>query len=802
MITSLKRHLAPALLLLAVSAPLFAQTTTAFPGAYGFGAVATGGRGGAIYHVTNLNDSGPGSFRDAVSEGNRIVVFDVGGYIVLQSPVSVSSNLTIAGQTAPGGGIGIMAAEVSLSGKNNIIIRNLRMRQGNEDPLTGKSALNMGTATNIILDHCSFEYGQFDSVDAVGTVDFTVQNSIIADPIGQQFGAHVEVGPSTFYRNLWINAHNRQPLAKDDTQYINNVVYDYQAGYTVANTGGLFQHDIVNNYFIAGPATTSPGDAYFQINSNQSIYASGNMIDSTPDGVLNGTSANTVGSAVVLTAPWAATTTSIPTLDAADAYASLILSSGAFPRDSVDALVVSNVTSLGLAGEIYKDQAVTGLANNGYGNLASGTPFPNTSGDGIADYWATANGISTTDPTAGNAPYGTTGYTNVEAYINSLVLPTPWTAQDLTGTPVQGASSYNPFTSQWLLTGSGSSVPRTVDQGQFAGQPWSGTGTFTAELLASTAAFPSSSNGIMIRDSNANNAAFVALVKNGLNGLSFVWRSADGEVAQGLQEGHFDGPVWLRLVGQGGTFAAYYSKDGTHYRLFSVTNVSFTQSPQVGMVSASGSASVLGTASFTNVALTAGTGTPVNLNANSSSLVYPQSAILKVTVGASGEVAPGVVQIFDGSRKIAERPLDRGGEASFLVEPPLSAGTHLLTAAYSGDHDTAAGFSVAVPVTVAPASTRLAAACWNAFLVNGENYSCLASVLSDAGPATGSLNYTLDGTAFATPLRFGVAEITLQHPAVGTHTVSIAYPQQGNFAASNVITNSFTVVPAPGHGSH
>ncbi len=113
--------------------------TSALPNAYGFGANATGGRGGTIYHVTNLSDSGPGSFRDAVSAGNRIVVFDVGGYIVLQSPVSLSSNLTIAGQTAPGSGIGIMASEVSLSGKTNIIMRNVRMRQGNQDTQTARA---------------------------------------------------------------------------------------------------------------------------------------------------------------------------------------------------------------------------------------------------------------------------------------------------------------------------------------------------------------------------------------------------------------------------------------------------------------------------------------------------------------------------------------------------------------------------------------------------------------------------------------------------------------------------------------
>src|SRR5580692_3369874 len=96
--------------------------TPAFPGAQGFGAFATGGRGGAVYHVTSLGDSGTGSFRDAVSEPNRIIVFDVGGYIILGSAVSCANNLTIAGQTAPGGGIGIMGHEVSFSARTNEIV--------------------------------------------------------------------------------------------------------------------------------------------------------------------------------------------------------------------------------------------------------------------------------------------------------------------------------------------------------------------------------------------------------------------------------------------------------------------------------------------------------------------------------------------------------------------------------------------------------------------------------------------------------------------------------------------------------
>jgi pectate lyase len=218
----------------------------AFTGALGFGAIATGGTGGTTVHVTNLNDSGSGSFRDAVSKSNRIIVFDVGGYIELSSAVSLSSSLTIDGTTAPGGGIGFMGGEISASGKNNIIIRNIRIRQGTLDSDTGKSAFNMGKASNVILDHCSLAYGQWDTIDAVGAVNITVSNSIIAFPIYQQFGAHVETGPSTFYGNLWVSAHNRQPLSKDNTQYVNNVIYNYQAAYTAANTGGIFSHDIIN----------------------------------------------------------------------------------------------------------------------------------------------------------------------------------------------------------------------------------------------------------------------------------------------------------------------------------------------------------------------------------------------------------------------------------------------------------------------------------------------------------------------------------------------------------------------------
>lgn len=361
------------LLVFTLICPLGVLAQNAFPGAVGFGAIATGGNGGTTYVVTNLDDSGSGSFRDAVSESNRNIVFDVGGYIVLESAISLSSDITINGQTAPGDGIGIMGGEVSASGQSNIIIRNLRMRQGTLDPDTGKSAFNMGSASNVILDHCSIAYGQWDSVDAVGAVNITVSNSIIAFPIGQQFGAHVETGPSTFYGNLWVSAHNRQPLSKDNTQYVNNVVYNYQAAYTSGNTGGYFSHDIINNYFIAGPSTTSASDDYYQMDSEQSVYATGNYLDSNEDGSLNGVAANTVGDSTALSSPWASNSLSLATYTAADAVAAVFNSAGASPRDEVDTFAVSTAMSLGTSGEIYTSQADTGLSNGGYGTLTSTT---------------------------------------------------------------------------------------------------------------------------------------------------------------------------------------------------------------------------------------------------------------------------------------------------------------------------------------------------------------------------------------------------------------------------------------------
>jgi hypothetical protein len=396
----------------------------AFPGALGFGRKASGGRGYAVYHVTNLNDTGTGSFRDAVSAENRIVVFDVGGYVLLTTAVSAKSNLTIAGQTAPGDGIGFQGFEVSFNAASNVIVRYVRFRQGLIDPDWRKSGINLLNGSNMIFDHISIEFAQYNNIDAVGATNITVQYSINADPTHQQFGAHTEGGGFfTWYANLWANAHGRLPLAKANTQFVNNVAYNYQYAYCAGDTGGANWHDIIDNYFIAGPSTNAPGDDFYQMNAGQTVYASGNLLDSNADGTLNGTDAGQPGGTTKASKANSTDTASLPTTSAAAAYADVLANAGAWPknRDQVDSLVVADVKSLGKSGKLWTDQNATGLANQGYGTLAGGTAPVDTDKDGMPDAWETKYGLNPNDPSDATGDFDKTGYTNIEKYINGIV---------------------------------------------------------------------------------------------------------------------------------------------------------------------------------------------------------------------------------------------------------------------------------------------------------------------------------------------------------------------------------------------
>ena len=442
----LRTAISPFLLTLIVllSITIHAGAQIAFPGALGFGANATGGRGGTVYHVTTLADAGTGSFRDAVSASNRIVVFDVGGYITLVTAVSVKSNITIAGQTAPGGGIGFMGGEISFANSTNVICRYIRIRPGSLTASTTDDALSFYRATNIILDHCSLEFAPWNNIDGVSddwqnhpVNSITVQNCIIADPTGQQFGAHTEAvaGTWSWFYNIFANSHNRNPLAKINTIFVNNVLYNCSAGYTT-HTSTAFKHDIVNNYFIFGPASTGTDNTWYQVDKNQSIYYSGNLKDNNLDGALNGSTTTPYwyqGPGTILTSPWSPLTTAVTPYNTQTAYRLSVSRAGAFPRDQVDALVISQVKTLGSGttgtgagttgpnGSLYTSQSQTGLGNSGYGTISSGTALTDTDHDGMPDFWENTVGTNVNSNDA--MTLGTDGYRYIEKYINWMADP-------------------------------------------------------------------------------------------------------------------------------------------------------------------------------------------------------------------------------------------------------------------------------------------------------------------------------------------------------------------------------------------
>ncbi len=421
----------------------------AFPGAQGFAKAVTGGRAGVVYHVTNLNDSGTGSFRDAVSTSGRIIVFDVGGYVQLTTAVSAKSNLTIAGQTAPGGGIGFSGGEISFASQSNVIIRHIRIRPGSDTASSTDDALSLYRAHDVIIDHTSLEFAPWDIIDGVSddwqnypVTNITFQDSMIADPTGQQFGAHTESVQSnwSWYRNIFANSHNRNPLAKVNTVFVNNLLYNYSAGYTT-HTSTNFTHDILNNYFVMGPASTGTDNTWYQVDKNQSIYYSGNLKDSNLNGTLDGTTTTPYwyqGTGTVLTSPWSTETNAVAPLDAASGARMAISEAGALPRDSMDTLIVSQINTLGKgttgtgagtvgpSGGLYGSQTDTGLANNGYGTITSGTRPTDTDNDGMPDVWENATG---SNPATNDAmTKAADGYVLLEHYINWLAGPHAQTA--------------------------------------------------------------------------------------------------------------------------------------------------------------------------------------------------------------------------------------------------------------------------------------------------------------------------------------------------------------------------------------
>ncbi len=397
----------------------------AFPGAEGFGRYATGGRGGTVYHVTNLNDSGPGSFRDAVSTPHRTVVFDVGGIIEIDERIQVASDITIAGQTAPGEGITIYGNGLSFTDADNTIARYFRVRQGvGGDPET--DAVTIVTGDSMIFDHLSVTWGRDEVFSisngdpAAGASRITIQDSILGQGLDtHSAGGLIETaGGVSLLRNLYLDNDIRNPKVKGVNQYVNNVVYNWRReAYILGGSQYTSEANVQNNYFIAGPSTeTGP---FTRGNENFHLFAEQNYHDPDRDGVLNGYD---VPREEYTTVTWMDEPFPYPPVENVmsppEAYDHVVENAGAsLDRDRVDQLLIDEVTSLGEEGAIISDENDAPI--NGPGPVRGGHAPRDTDRDGMPDWWERVHGL---DPevAGNNADRNGDGYTDLEEYLNWL----------------------------------------------------------------------------------------------------------------------------------------------------------------------------------------------------------------------------------------------------------------------------------------------------------------------------------------------------------------------------------------------
>ena len=260
------------LLLAGITTAAAQNKVIAFPGAEGFGRYATGGRGGTVYHVTNLNDSGTGSLRAGVeSDAKRIIVFDVSGTIHLTRQLNIKSNTTIMGQTAPGDGICVADYPCVVNG-DNVIVRYMRFRLGNKN-VANHEGDGFGSLDhrNIIIDHCSVSWSVDECLSMVGCHDITVQWCISAQSMvnsGHSKGAHGYGGNwggagATFHHNLMAHHTSRVPRLgpryttqlEEQMDMRNNVLYNWSGEGCYG--GEAMKVNIVNNYYKPGPGTTA-----------------------------------------------------------------------------------------------------------------------------------------------------------------------------------------------------------------------------------------------------------------------------------------------------------------------------------------------------------------------------------------------------------------------------------------------------------------------------------------------------------------------------------------------------------------
>jgi hypothetical protein len=416
----------------------------AFPGAEGFGKYTRGGRGGRVIEVTNLKDSGSGSFRAAcMAEGPRTVVFRVSGTIPLESKFKITNPyLTIAGQTAPGDGICIKNYQVNFN-IHELIIRYMRFRPGDEK---GKEQDGFGgKGDHIIIDHCTASWGIDETFSINKGTNLTVQWCLVSESLTRSLhkkGSHgyggLWGGPGgSWHHNILAHHTSRNPRASGNAEsglldYRNNVIYNW--GFNSAYGGELWPRNWVNNYYKPGPGTSEKvrRRIFEQRDPRGKMYAAGNFVlgypDVSADNWKGGMDYSPDGKAseATLRVNQPFVVAPVTTQSAEAAYELTLADAGcSFSRDSVDLRVINEIrTGTAKYGETYggggKGMIDSQKAVGGWPDLRSKPAPIDTDHDGMPDDWERAHGLDPKNPADGALDSGD-GYTNLEKYLNSLV---------------------------------------------------------------------------------------------------------------------------------------------------------------------------------------------------------------------------------------------------------------------------------------------------------------------------------------------------------------------------------------------
>lgn len=418
------------------------KVVLAFPGAYGFGAQTVGGRAGKVVEVTNLNDSGPGSLRAAVSaDYPRTVVFQVNGIIELESTLIIDKPyITIAGQTALGSGVTLKGAGLEIR-TNNAIIRFLRIRPG---PGGETDSLNLVNTHNVIVDHTSLSWSTDEVASAVfGSSNITFQWSIFSEglldsshPDGPHSkGSLISLGAQkvSIHHNLYAHNDDRNAILHGDPtvfsdrspifDFVNNLIYNWR-NYATAVSGNSHVN-VVGNYYKAGPnAKRLTGEVLLTDEARgRLLYIEGNVGPTCPEGcnddwamVAENSTSNPAGredqSISRFDAPLVVTTSAF------EAYDTVLQTAGAIcpVRDAVDDRIIQEVQNI--TGQLIDNPSQVG----GWPKVTKERPAIDNDHDGMPDRWEFQHNYDPTNSKDGAHDSDGDGYTNLEAYLNGDAL--------------------------------------------------------------------------------------------------------------------------------------------------------------------------------------------------------------------------------------------------------------------------------------------------------------------------------------------------------------------------------------------